>query len=118
MSFARSLAVARVARRSYSTAAEEETTLLRRRLSRPMLPRPPSSGARSATSLYVCAPIILVGAVYVKRAEDAHHAHLHEHGRTEVPAYQYLNIRNRPFPWGMNSLFWNPETQRDMEKSE
>ncbi|CUA68421.1 hypothetical protein RSOLAG22IIIB_06381 [Rhizoctonia solani] len=116
MSFARSLTLARVARRSYSTAAEggdyfaeraavkahaAETTELWRKI-----------------SFYVCAPIILVGSIYVKRAEDAHHAHLHEHGRHEPPNYQYLNKREKPFPWGMNTLFWNPETQKDMSKSE
>ena len=33
----------------------------------------------------------------------------HENGGElpEVPAYDYLNRRVKPFPWGPNSLFWN-----------
>lgn len=26
----------------------------------------------------------------------------------EVPSYDYLNKRGKPYPWGMNSLFFNP----------
>jgi hypothetical protein len=29
----------------------------------------------------------------------------------EVPAYEHLNRRVKPFPWGMNSLFFNPEVR-------
>lgn len=60
----------------------------------------------------ICDPV-LGGAFYVKSVEDAHHAHLehekHEHGETEKPNYSWLNKRGKPFPWGMNSLFFNPE---------
>ncbi|KAJ9108252.1 hypothetical protein QFC19_002500 [Naganishia cerealis] len=27
----------------------------------------------------------------------------------ERPVYPYMNIRNKPFPWGQQSLFFNPE---------
>ena len=52
---------------------------------------------------------------YVKKVEDEHHAHIehekHEAGGElpEQPEYAWLNKRNKPFPWGMNSLFFNPE---------
>ncbi|KAG8718227.1 Cytochrome c oxidase subunit 6A, mitochondrial [Ceratobasidium sp. 394] len=71
-------------------------------------------------SFYVCFPVILVGGAWVKKAEDAHYEHAehvkHENGgvRPEIPAYPYLNKRNKPFPWGMNSLFRNSEVQKDM----
>jgi hypothetical protein len=26
----------------------------------------------------------------------------------QPPRYEYLNKRNKPFPWGPNSLFFNP----------
>ncbi|KAF8597734.1 mitochondrial cytochrome c oxidase subunit VIa [Ceratobasidium sp. AG-I] len=126
MSLSRSLALARVARRSgrtFATAADAggdyyaqraaikahaaETTELWRKI-----------------SFYVCMPIthclVVVGAAWVKKAEDAHHEHTehlkHENDGhlPETPAYSYLNKRDKPFPWGMNSLFFNPEVQKDM----
>jgi hypothetical protein len=54
----------------------------------------------------------------VKKAEDAHHEHMehvkHENGgeKPETAAYPYLNKRDKPFPWGMNSLFFNPEVRQ------
>lgn len=59
--------------------------------------------------------LVVVGAAWVKKAEDAHHEHVehikHENDGhlPEPPAYPYLNKRDKPFPWGMNSLFFNPE---------
>ncbi|QRV75712.1 cytochrome C oxidase subunit 6A, mitochondrial [Ceratobasidium sp. AG-Ba] len=124
MSLTRSLALARVARRSgrtFATAAEggdyfaqraaikahaAETTELWRKI-----------------SFYVCFPVIAVGMAWVQKAESAHHEHLehlkHENGGQlpEKPNYPYLNKRDKPFPWGVNSLFFNPETQKDMSKS-
>lgn len=54
-------------------------------------------------------------AVWVKRVEDAHHAHMehekHEHGEQETPEYTWLNKRTKPFPWGNESLFFNPEVK-------
>jgi hypothetical protein len=58
-----------------------------------------------------------VGAAWVKKAEDAHHEHMehvkHENGgqKPETAAYSYLNKRDKPFPWGMNSLFYNAEVR-------
>jgi len=31
--------------------------------------------------------------------------------RPETPQYEYLNKRVKPFPWGNNSLFFNPEVR-------
>ena len=54
-----------------------------------------------------------VGWVLKVEGEHAEHTeHIkHEHGGhlPEVPAYPYMNKRAKPFPWGMNSLFFNPE---------
>jgi len=57
--------------------------------------------------------------LYVKKVEDEHHTHVeHEkHANPEhevgTPNYSWLNKRTKPFPWGNNSLFFNPETNRD-----
>lgn len=57
-----------------------------------------------------------VGACYfwVQKVE-AEHAQHEEHLKAEndghipfPPNYEYLNMRGKPFPWGMNSLFFNP----------
>ncbi|KAI0348384.1 mitochondrial cytochrome c oxidase subunit VIa [Trametopsis cervina] len=75
-------------------------------------------------SFYVCAPGILVTTLWVIKVEKEHAAHeehiKHEHGGElpEVPRYPYLNTRNVPFPWGMNSLFFNPKVQRDLTKED
>ncbi|KAG8739955.1 Cytochrome c oxidase subunit 6A, mitochondrial [Ceratobasidium sp. 414] len=104
MSLTRSLALARVARRSgrtFATATEGGDYFAQ----------------RAAIRTHAA---VLVGSAWVKKAEDAHHEHLehvkHENGgaRPETPAYSYLNKRDKPFPWGMNSLFWNSEAQKDM----
>jgi hypothetical protein len=29
----------------------------------------------------------------------------------QPPQYEYLNRRSKPFPWGPNSLFFNPEVR-------
>ncbi|KAF8307177.1 hypothetical protein DL93DRAFT_2171845 [Clavulina sp. PMI_390] len=69
-------------------------------------------------SLYACIPALVGIGYYVKTVEDAHHAHMahekHEHGEVETPNYAWLNKRGKPFPWGMNSLFFNPEVNKDM----
>ncbi len=49
------------------------------------------------------------------RNVEAEHAEHEEHIKKEngghlpeVPAYDYLNTRRKAFPWGPNSLFFNP----------
>ncbi|KAI0094946.1 mitochondrial cytochrome c oxidase subunit VIa [Irpex rosettiformis] len=75
-------------------------------------------------SFYVCAPGIFVTALWANKVEKehaAHEAHIreeHDGHLPEVPPYPYLNVRNRPFPWGMNSLFFNPHVQKDMTQEE
>ena len=58
---------------------------------------------------------------YVKKVEDEHHAHAehekHEHGDEEKPSYLWLNKRAKPFPWGYNTLFFNPEVCRSTCRS-
>ncbi|KAF8922670.1 mitochondrial cytochrome c oxidase subunit VIa [Mucidula mucida] len=71
-------------------------------------------------SYYVCIPAIIVCGAYVYNLEVKHNEHL-DHLRAEndgklpePPAYEYLNRRVKPFPWGANSLFFNPAVQKDM----
>jgi hypothetical protein len=59
-------------------------------------------------------PPVAVCIAWVRNAEAEHAAHL-EHLAAEndghipqPPPYPYLNLRAKPFPWGMNSLFFNP----------
>jgi len=35
-----------------------------------------------------------------------------------APDYEYLNRRVKFFPWGMNSFFFNPKVNKDMEVEE
>jgi len=75
-------------------------------------------------SLYVCVPIVLSTIAWVNNVEGEHAAHLEhlkeEHGGElpEKPEYPYLNKRSKPFPWGNNSLFFNPKVQKDMSLQE
>lgn len=63
-------------------------------------------------SLQHCS-LALVCIAWVRKVEAEHGAHI-EHIKEEnggelpeVPEYDYMNKRERPFPWGMNSLFFN-----------
>ncbi|KAI4527392.1 mitochondrial cytochrome c oxidase subunit VIa [Schizophyllum commune Tattone D] len=73
-------------------------------------------------SFYVCIPAMLLCGAYVYKKETDHLAHL-EHLRHEndgvlpqPPEYEYLNMRRKPYPWGKNSLFFNPEVQKNLEE--
>ncbi|KAG8857198.1 hypothetical protein FRB96_005872 [Tulasnella sp. 330] len=71
---------------------------------------------------YFCIPGLIGAAYYTKQVEDEHAAHMehekHEkHGQPE-PQYAYMNKRQKPFPWGMNTLFFNPEVNKDMSAAE
>lgn len=65
------------------------------------------------SSLLICFLAFLTF-LWVRRVENEHaehEAHIKaEHGGElpAIPDYDYLNRRNKPFPWGMNSLFFNP----------
>lgn len=67
----------------------------------------------------------IVGACYfwVQKVETEHAQH-EEHLKAEndghipfPPNYEYLNMRAKPFPWGMNSLFFNPHVRSDFLQS-
>ncbi|KAJ7169780.1 mitochondrial cytochrome c oxidase subunit VIa [Mycena filopes] len=71
-------------------------------------------------SYYVCIPALAIFGTYVYNVEvehGAHTRHLQEENDGKLPQpprFEYLNRRQKPYPWGMNSLFFNPKTQRDM----
>lgn len=53
------------------------------------------------------------------RNVEAEHAEHVEHIKAEhdghlpdIPQYEYMNRRLKPYPWGMNSLFFNPHVSR------
>jgi len=74
-------------------------------------------------SFYVAFPATLLTIAWVLKVEGEHAAHQehvkHENGGElpETPAYSYLNMRRKPFPWGNNTLFYNPEVNKDMNEA-
>ena len=58
--------------------------------------------------------LVAVCVSWVYNAEVEHRAHVEhikeEHGGElpPTPAFEYMNRRVKPYPWGMNSLFFNP----------
>jgi len=75
-------------------------------------------------SMFVCLPAIVVCVAWVQQVEAKHEEH-QEHLKAEndghlpePPAYPYLHMRSKPFPWGPNSLFFNPHTNKDMNEVE
>ncbi|KAI0715314.1 mitochondrial cytochrome c oxidase subunit VIa [Earliella scabrosa] len=73
-------------------------------------------------SYFVCLPAIAACTLWVRNVEAEHEAHQHhikeENGGKlpEPPAYEYLNRRAAgPFPWGNNTLFFNPKVNKDMD---
>jgi hypothetical protein len=58
----------------------------------------------------------------VEKVEAEHRQHM-EHLKAEndghipfPPKYEYLNMRGKPFPWGMNSLFFNPHVCSNFDR--
>ncbi|KAF9787230.1 X15341 cytochrome C oxidase subunit [Thelephora terrestris] len=75
-------------------------------------------------SFYFCIPAITACYFWVEKVEAEHAQHV-EHLKAEndghipfPPNYEYLNMRGKPFPWGMNSLFFNPHANKDVSASE
>ncbi|RPD64857.1 mitochondrial cytochrome c oxidase subunit VIa [Lentinus tigrinus ALCF2SS1-7] len=76
-------------------------------------------------SYFVCLPAIAACALWVRNVEAEHEAHKHhlmeENGGKlpETPKYEYLNRRAcGPFPWGNNTLFYNPKVNKDMNAAD
>ncbi|KAF9819929.1 hypothetical protein IEO21_01790 [Rhodonia placenta] len=76
-------------------------------------------------SFFFCLPAIAVTALWVHKVETEHAEHQEhiraEHGGElpETPNYEYLNKRSSgPYPWGMNSLFFNPKVNKDLTKTD
>jgi len=66
-------------------------------------------------SIFVCLPTIALGLYWVIDQEKKHKEHIAHHPPEYTP-YSYLNRRVKDFPWGKNSLFFNPHAQQDMSK--
>ncbi|OAQ30945.1 mitochondrial cytochrome c oxidase subunit VIa [Linnemannia elongata AG-77] len=62
-------------------------------------------------SLYVCIPVIAVASINAHNLYAKHQAHLeHEkHEGHEKVKYPYMRLRAKAFPWGDDSLFFNPD---------
>ncbi|CAO1614537.1 unnamed protein product [Sympodiomycopsis kandeliae] len=74
-------------------------------------------------SMYVCIPGSIVIGIYIYQIEAAHIQHrdhdiahnggeLPEEGK---PKYEYQQIRKKPFPWGLQSFFFNPKANYPAE---
>ncbi|GAA94311.1 uncharacterized protein L969DRAFT_19525 [Mixia osmundae IAM 14324] len=67
-------------------------------------------------SLYVAIPAAVIAYLNVRNLEQEHHEHLEhikEENGGELPervVYDFNNIRKKEFPWGRESLFFNPKT--------
>lgn len=65
-------------------------------------------------TLFGCIPSSIVLGIYMYQIESEH-AHHHQHvleendGLPERPDYEYVNIKRRAFPWGQQTLFFNPK---------
>jgi len=71
-------------------------------------------------SFYACLPAITACYFWVQKVEGEHAVH-QEHLKAEndghlpfPPDYEYMNMRSKPFPWGANSLFFNPHANKDV----
>ncbi|CAO1637992.1 unnamed protein product [Parajaminaea phylloscopi] len=66
-------------------------------------------------SMYGCLPGALVFGVYAYQIEVSHHQHQQheiamnngELPEENKPKYEYQNMRKKPFPWGLQSFFFN-----------
>ncbi|KAG1784059.1 COX6A, subunit VIa of cytochrome c oxidase [Suillus placidus] len=71
-------------------------------------------------SFYVCVPATIVCALWVRNVEAEHAEHMehikaeHDGHLPDIPQYEYMNKRLKPYPWGMNSLFFNPHANKDL----
>ncbi|KAG1749893.1 COX6A, subunit VIa of cytochrome c oxidase [Suillus paluster] len=72
-------------------------------------------------SFYVCVPATIVCALWVRNVEAEHAEHTehikaeHDGHLPEIAPYEYMNRRLKPYPWGMNSLFFNPHVNKNLE---
>uniref|UniRef100_A0A0K3CBB0 FGENESH: predicted gene_3.229 protein n=1 Tax=Rhodotorula toruloides TaxID=5286 RepID=A0A0K3CBB0_RHOTO len=69
----------------------------------------------AAKGYYVAFPAVIVAALNAKSLASEHEAHLEhikEENGGELPeriVYPYFNKREKDFPWGDNTLFYNPK---------
>jgi hypothetical protein len=64
--------------------------------------------------------LAIVCALWVRNVEAEHAEHVehikaeHDGHLPDIPQYEYMNRRVKPYPWGMNSLFFNPHVGRSI----
>ncbi|OZJ03800.1 hypothetical protein BZG36_03025 [Bifiguratus adelaidae] len=68
-------------------------------------------------SLFVCIPALALAAYNAYSIAVAHAHHQAEHHEEPVK-YDYLNIRNKPYPWGDKTPFWNDKINGLYEKED
>ncbi|BGP00459.1 Cytochrome c oxidase subunit 6A [Rhodotorula toruloides] len=105
------------ARRSYSTAApgaEDTNAFIASRKAVEEHAKHSADLWRKIT-YYVAFPAVIVAALNAKSLASEHEAHLEhikEENGGELPeriVYPYFNKREKDFPWGDNTLFYNPK---------
>ncbi|KAK9900032.1 mitochondrial cytochrome c oxidase subunit VIa [Cystobasidium minutum MCA 4210] len=75
-------------------------------------------------SFYVAIPLVAVGYVNsnnLMAEHEAHVEHIKEENGGELPeriVYPYMNKRDKEFPWGNNTLFYNPHANIAPEGAE
>ncbi|KIJ45114.1 hypothetical protein M422DRAFT_207330 [Sphaerobolus stellatus SS14] len=113
--------VARLSTRRFATAAESSYEAERQAIKEHAAQ---TTDLWRKISFYVCFPATLVTIAWVRNVENEHEAHI-EHIKAEnggelpaAPEYDYMNKRAKPFPWGQNTLFFNPHVNKDMAAEE
>ncbi|KAG0263425.1 Cytochrome c oxidase subunit 6A, mitochondrial [Mortierella polycephala] len=62
-------------------------------------------------SIYVCIPAVIAASANAYNLWAKHQAHLEHqrHDGHEPVKYPYMRLRAKEFPWGDESLFFNPD---------
>ncbi|KAI1317218.1 Cytochrome c oxidase subunit 6A, mitochondrial [Mortierella claussenii] len=72
----------------------------------------PAADTWRKISIYVCIPALIAASANAYNLYSKHQAHLeHERheGHHEMIKYPYMRLRAKAFPWGDDSLFFNPD---------
>ncbi|KAF9975929.1 Cytochrome c oxidase subunit 6A, mitochondrial [Actinomortierella ambigua] len=89
-----------------STAAAESNPWLAERIARKEHAGPSAETWRKI-SIFVCMPAIVASTANAYRLYAEHQEHMAHHPPEKIK-YPYMRLRARAFPWGDDSLFFNP----------